>query len=1605
MTEAAYDLLAGIDIGSTTTKVAVLRSDTRELVMSDYRRHHADQLGSLADVVGMLKSKFGEDARVKLAMTGSGAKVASERLSVSYIQEVVANSIFLRENHPETRCAIELGGQDAKVLFFRTDPSTGVLTVSDMRMNGVCAGGTGAFLDEVATILKVSPEELDALAAEGENAYDVSGRCGVYAKTDIQPLLNQGARTRDLALSAMHAIAKQTIGGLAQGLTIEAPVAFEGGPLTYNPTLVEVFAERLGLDEDAGEVVRPDEPELAIAKGAALSLEGFFAGEDTEVALRDLAERIASTDAHDLAAGSADGELFFGSNGERDAWRERHGLPEVAAGPVRAGGCGGDEHDEQNEISDTGRGEGTGKGEHRAGKEVREVFLGIDSGSTTTKFVILGRDGELLDSFYASNKGEPLAVAQRALVEMRDRWRAAGIELDVVAAGTTGYGEMLFATALAAETHTVETVAHARATTSFAPDASFILDIGGQDMKAIWLDDGIITNVVVNEACSSGCGSFLENFADTLGIPVERIADEAFSSVSPAVLGSRCTVFMNSSIVTEQRNGKQPADIMAGLARSIIANVFTKVIRLSNLDSLGEKIVVQGGTFQNDAVLRAMEQYTNREVTRAPYPGLMGAIGAAMMAADASREEDFERSFVGFDAIREMTWETETGVTCPFCTNRCKRSVVRFSGGGAYVTNNRCERGLVLGDVRDAEVRERARAAREKAQEVPNLFELREELLFREYPVADSPSPATPPSHVASPQPVSEIAFCSSAAERADEQNAISDTSKGGATGREGDTGEGGDTGKGERRIRIGIPRILNFWEMAPFWTTVWRSLGFDVVLSDASTREMYEEGLHAVTSDTECFPAKLMHGHIRDLVRKGVDRIFCPSITTMPSENTSETSISMCGLVKGYPIVLRNSDNPEDWAGGSGESGSGESGSSESGSGEGGGPVLDTPLWHWFSVRDRDRQLASWFKEKFGIAKAQVRRAVAAGDAAQDSFRRELREAGGRVIEEARREGRYAIVLASRPYHNDALVNHDLPKTLARSGIAVLPPDAVPGIDKVDMSRSRIDVVNNYHARMLATAILAAEDDALEYVQLVSFGCGHDAYLSDEIVRMMREISGKVPLVLKVDESDATGSIGIRVRSFVETISMRRAARKKSDTADTTDIADAVRTTDMNTTDTTDTADTADAVRMKDVPGSELADPYPVKFTDERFDTDVVLVPNTSHAFSELMAAVFSHQGVEAVSLPVGRERAIELGKRYVHNDICFPAQIVIGEELAALESGNFEGRRVSVGMARYVGCCRLTHYGALLRKALDDFGYPDVAILTNDDVDSHDMHPGFRMSLASAINVALGLPMIDALEALLRRMRPYELVEGSANEAFDEAVSVLMDGIRRDGIPGTPKAFEKSIEIMKRVEYDRSDPRPTVLIVGEYLLNFHPGANHDIEDYLERNGFEIVEARMTDVIRKTYFYQNAQDREYHVSREPKQKLWNETCNRAFDIAHSVCDSIGAAHPLYEPPENMRELVKGSDPIFHHTYDSGEGVLIPAEIVHHAERGCKNFVILQPFGCLPNHVVGRGIVKKLKGMYPDVQILPLDYDPDVSFANVENRLQMLVMNQRAGSA
>ena len=1442
-------LRLGIDIGSTTAKVVVLDRQRQTVLFSRYRRHHAEQSKTVRQLLMEVASAFPGQA-FRGAVCGSGGKPIAEAIGAHYIQEVVANAAAVRALYPNTRTAIELGGQDAKIIFFYYDEASERLIASDMRMNGSCAGGTGAFIDEVASLLKIPTEEMEGLAAQGRAVHDISGRCGVFAKTDIQSVLNSGGRREDIALSAFHAIVKQTIGGLAQGLELKAPIIFEGGPLTFDPTLVRVFAQRLGLREE--DIIRPEHPETLVARGAALAVDELFPAEEgTELLNLDDAIRALNGYAETIrTAVSAPGKLYFNSPEERTAWQAAHALPELETPELHPG-------------------------------DVLRVYIGIDAGSTTSKLVFLDEDERVVDRFYAANHGDPLRVVQQGLLALHEKYEAMGVRLEVLGLGTTGYGELMMAKGFGADYHTVETVAHAAAARKYVPDVSFVLDIGGQDMKAIWLSGDIVTNITLNEACSSGCGSFLENFASSLGIPAEEIAAAAFRSSQPAALGSRCTVFMNSTIITEQKNGRQPDDIMAGLCRSIIENVFTKVIRISSPAALGDRVVVQGGTFKNDAVLRALEQYLGREVTRAPYPGEMGCIGAALLTrrqAEAAGGQTAS-AFIGFDALRTFSYTQRENVRCPHCTNHCSRTLVEFSSGASYVTGNRCPRGEIVGEVNARPVR---------TVSAPDLFLKREALLFKDYPVT----------------PVS-----------------------------------------GEKNAVVGLPRTLEFWDSMPFWTTFFRALGYRTALSHPSSRPQFEKGIPYVPSDTVCFPAKLAHGHIQDLVEQGVDCIFMPMVMEMPSESPKRASNYVCAVVKGYPLIIRNSEDPEKrWH-----------------------TAFHTPMFHWHTPEDRKRQICDYMERAFSLPKAEVAAAFAQGETALESFRAKLREESRRILEDVRREGRFAVVLAGRPYHNDALVSHDLSRAFTKEGIPVLTVDSLPELSETDLRYTRAEITNNFHARMLSGAMVAAQTPELEYVQIVSFGCGHDAILSDEITRIMQEVSEKTPLILKLDEGDAGNSLHIRVKSFLETVSARRA-------------------------------------KGAEAPPSPLGDAYPVKFEKADRKLRIVLIPNVSTAFCQVLSAVLRKEGLRAEPLPLGETREMQLAKKYVHNDTCFPAQMCIGEVLSALQSGRYEKGEVAVAMAKYQGDCRLSHYSALLRRAMDAAGFQEVPIVSTDPVDSKEMHPGVHMGMIFNLQSLWALTMMDLLEELRRQIRPYELRPGETNAAFDRGIGRITAALERGTLPAV-SAFRRAVDDLCAVPYDRSEPRPQVFVTGEYLVTFHPGSNFHIEEYLEQNGMEVILPRMTNVFRKDYLARLAEMKDYHVRYPLADDLSTRGGEQMFRLVLDTLEKIAAKHPLYRPCTPLPELAAETDGVMDHTFISGEGWLIPGEILEYAQRGVHAFVILQPFGCLPNHICGRGIMKKVKERFPAVQILPLDLDPDTSFANVENRLQMLIMNEKSRRA
>ena len=1031
------ELLIGVDVGSTTVKIAVLEPGVNKLLRHQYIRHNAEQAPRVRELLLNAHREF-PDKNFRVALCGSGGGEIARSIGAFYVQEVVAAGLLVKEVYPEVKTAIELGGQDAKLILFKKEPG-GNTVVNDMRMNGSCAGGTGAFIDQIAELLNISSEEFGAFAARGKELYDISGRCGVFAKTDIQPLLNQGIPHADIALSAFHAIAKQTIGGLAQGLNIHGPILFMGGPLTFNPTLVQVFKERLELSP--GEVILPENSEISVACGAALCVQEMF-GKFTNTYKRpNLDKLITHSPDADFPGGKPgvkNEEVFFSTPREREEFLHKYRLPDFTPYHARVS-----EDSEKN-------------------PQVLDVFLGVDGGSTTSKLVLINRRGEIIDKFYGGNEGEPLRIIRSALLDLRRRYAEQGITLNILSSGSTGYGEKLFQKAFDLDYSIVETVAHTRAAKEYCPEVSFILDIGGQDMKAIYVSRGIPVNFILNEACSAGCGSFLETYCSSLDVKVEDIAELAFSSTRPSRLGSRCTVFMNSSIITEQKNGRSQADIFSGLCYSVVENALTKVLRVPDFDSLGENILVQGGTFKNDAVLRAFQQKTGKNIIRPPHPGEMGALGVALLTKEHYERnvdtEGFEQKKFDWNNLENFAEEGRPASVCELCPNSCSRNIISFNNGKEYISGNRCEKGEILGDPREQATKIRIRELNQKIKSIPDLSEFREKLLVKDFEM--EPLPA-------------------------------------------------------ENGVTIGIPRTLEFWNSLPFWKTFFRSLGYKVVLSSSSTYQMFESGLGSVSSDTICLPAKVVHGHILNLFEQKPDRIFNPMLLKMIKENKNSDEAWMCPVIQGYSEIVRINDDPE--------------GSQ--------GIAYDNPPFLWEDQKVRDTQIIKYAREKLGVRKRFVRKAIKAGDRAQAQFFQILEDRGRQVLNQTREQGKFAVVLAGRPYHNDSFINHKLSKHFTGLGIPVLDLDCLPGLHDVDLSDLMIETNNTFHTRLIAAAMLAARTPHLELVQIVSFGCGHDAILSDEVERLMETFGGKPPLILKLDEGENRGPLSIRVRSFIETI------------------------------------------------------------------------------------------------------------------------------------------------------------------------------------------------------------------------------------------------------------------------------------------------------------------------------------------------------------------------------------------------------------------------------------------------------------------------------------
>ena len=1472
----------GIDVGSTTVKLAILDSENA-IRYSLYRRHHADVRATIIEVLEEAAQEYGDKA-MTIAITGSGGLLLAQWLNIEFVQEVIASKTAVETFIPKTDVAIELGGEDAKIIYF----DQGI----EQRMNGTCAGGTGAFIDQMAALLNTDAGGLNELAQNHTTIYPIASRCGVFAKTDVQPLLNEGARKEDIAASIFQSVVTQTISGLACGRPIRGNVAFLGGPLQYLPELRKRFYETLGLDEE--HIIVPHDAHLFVASGCAI------AGHEAK------AERLGEVVDRLKGLGDIQGSEvvrlapLFASADDYDEFKERHSNERVRRGDLMAY-------------------EGV-------------AYLGIDAGSTTFKAALIGEDGSLLWTHYASNKGDVLGCAKAALANM---YNALPVDAEtgepavrIGHATVTGYGEGLLLEALRVDSGEIETVAHLRGAQEMLPGVEFILDIGGQDMKCLRVKDGVIDHIMLNEACSSGCGSF-----------------------------SRCTVFMNSRVKQAQKEGATVGDIAAGLAISVIKNALFKVIKIRDPHDVGSKVIVQGGTFLNDAVLRAFEQLSEVNAVRPDIAGNMGAYGAALLARDRYGEDALrmggrgtvQTSMLTLDQLASLS-PTHKTVRCKGCSNSCLLTVNDFGKDEVtgkhrrFITGNRCEKGAGTLD---------------ESKNVPNLYEYKSKRLFDYTPLAAEAAP----------------------------------------------------------RGSVGIPRALNMYENYPFWFTFFTELGYRVVLSDPSTKKTYEAGIESMPSESVCYPAKLSHGHIMNLLDKHPDFIWFPCSKWERQEDEGAGNHFNCPIVASYPEALRlNIDELRE---------------------------SETAFLNpWLPYDQKEHlkkrlfvELVEAHPELMGEGvpaptQADIDAAVEAAWAEDEAFKRDIRAQGTETLAWMEETGTHGIVLAGRPYHNDPEINHAIPELLTSFGLAVLTEDSVAHLGTLERP---IRVVDQwmYHTRLYAAAKVATERKDLDLIQLNSFGCGLDALTTDQVQEIL-EAAGKVYTVLKIDEVSNLGAARIRVRSLLAALkdqaddaaereSMNRGCPAASAVLETlATTPEAVLDKKTGATEGRIAAELAGASIVPET-FTEKADPEaaealkqregtPTEFARAQYTEEMkaqgytILAPQMAPIHFELLIDIFHRFGYNLELLPSVDHGAVDAGLKYVNNDICYPSILTTGQVMEAVMSGRYDTDKLAIIITQTGGGCRATNYIALIRKALKSVGLEHIPVISLSFKKLDEENPGFKITPKMLLQAVYALCYGDLLMMCLYRTRPYEVEGGSATRLFD----YWMDTCKKQLGSGTSRGeFKRTVrqivEDFDTLPLKGEGAKPRVGVVGEILVKFHPTANNQIIDVIEREGCEAVVPGLIEFF--LFGIAGGIFQKDPLGRSAKGAIGSRIALKVVERFRAPVTKALAKSNRFEPPASIYELAEYASEILSLCNSMGEGWLLTAEMVELIRTGAPNVVCTQPFACLPNHVVGKAVIKELRRRYPESNIVAVDYDPGASEVNQLNRIKLMISVAKANLA
>ncbi|MDO4183574.1 MAG: acyl-CoA dehydratase activase-related protein [Coriobacteriia bacterium] len=1550
----------GIDVGSTTVKLAIL-DELNEIHYSVYRRHHADVRATIVEVLEEAAKDFG-DREMTIAITGSGGLLLAQWLDVQFVQEVIASKTAVETFIPKTDVAIELGGEDAKIIYF----DNGI----EQRMNGTCAGGTGAFIDQMAALLNTDAGGLNTLSQSHTTIYPIASRCGVFAKTDVQPLLNEGARKEDIAASIFQSVVTQTISGLACGRPIRGHVAFLGGPLQYLPELRERFYETLELDEE--HIIVPENAHLFVACGCAIA--GVKEGAKAEY-LNAVLERLRNLG--DIQ-GSEVVRLppLFATDEEYQEFKARHNAECV-------------------ERADLATYEGV-------------AFLGIDAGSTTFKAVLISEDAKILWSYYVSNKGDVLGCAKTAIAQLYDALPkdAAGKPKVVIGHSTvTGYGEGLLLEALRVDSGEIETVAHLRGSQQMLPGVEFILDIGGQDMKCLRVRDGVIEHIMLNEACSSGCGSFIESFASGLNLDVADFAATAIRAEHPVDLGSRCTVFMNSRVKQAQKEGATVGDIAAGLAISVIKNALFKVIKIRDPRDVGTKVIVQGGTFLNDAVLRAFEQLSETNAVRPDIAGNMGAYGAALLARDrfGLAAPGAQTTLLNPTALKNLE-PTHRTTRCKGCSNACLLTVNDFGTDPEtgrhrrFITGNRCEKGA---------------GTHTEQVAVPNLYDFKSKLLFDRPVLAPEDAP----------------------------------------------------------RGTVGIPRALNMYENYPFWHCFFTKLGYRVVISDPSTKKTYEAGIESMPSESVCYPAKLSHGHIMNLLDKNPDFIWFPCSKWERQEDDTAGNHFNCPIVASYAEALRlNIDELRE------------------------SECKFLNPWLPYDKKDHlKKRLYVELVENFGQytckhgtppTKAEIEDAVEAAWAEDETFKRTMRQKGEETLNWMELSHTHGIVLAGRPYHNDPEINHAIPELLTSFGLAVLTEDSIAHLGTLERP---IRVVDQwmYHTRLYAAAKVATQRDDLDLIQLNSFGCGLDALTTDQVQEIL-EAAGKVYTVLKIDEVSNLGAARIRVRSLLA------ALKDKADEQAEQELDDAVGhlcpavdamvdeliasiTPEGAQVAASEPEPAAEPVPAPQAPSTEpaplntgrserwyattsgwaygvprpedelLEDATPVfnkgsfmpigpesfaekapaavaklfqnretqastewdrpQYTKEMKAAGyTILAPQMAPYHFELLVPIFHRFGYNVELLPSVDTGAVDAGLKYVNNDICYPSILVTGQIMEAVTSGRYDTDKLAVLITQTGGGCRATNYIALIRKALKSVGLGHVPVIALSFKDLGEVNPGFEITPKMLLQAIYALSYGDLLMMCLYRTRPYEVEPGSANRLFDHWMQTCIHQLEVGCNHSMWKrSVEQIVEDFDTLPLQGEGTKPRVGVVGEILVKFHPTANNQVVDVIEREGCEAVVPGLIEF----FLFGSAGGifQKEPLGRSAKGAAGARIALKAIAKFRQPVNDALKKSTRFTPPADIFELAEYASEILSLCNSMGEGWLLTAEMCELIRGGTPNIVCAQPFACLPNHVVGKAVIKELRRLYPGSNIVAVDYDPGASEVNQLNRIKLMISVAKANLA